>query len=57
MQGFPCPITLGQQEACDWTGKREAELRVAETEMEETGREKEEKWSKRKTTQIPCGFK
>jgi hypothetical protein len=26
---FPCPITLGQQEACNWTGKREAELRVA----------------------------
>jgi hypothetical protein len=23
---------LGQEEACDWTGKREAELRVAETE-------------------------
>ena len=23
---------LGQQEACDWTGKREAELRVAGTE-------------------------
>ena len=32
LQDFPCPITLGQQEACDWTGKREAELRVAETE-------------------------
>ena len=31
-QDFSCPITLGQQEACDWTGKREAELRVAETE-------------------------
>jgi hypothetical protein len=29
--GFSCPITLGQQEACDWTRKREAELRVAET--------------------------
>ena len=23
---------LVQQEACDWTGKREAELRVADTE-------------------------
>jgi hypothetical protein len=32
LQNFPCPITLRQQEACDWTGKREAELRVAETE-------------------------
>jgi hypothetical protein len=31
-QDFPCPITLGQREACDWTGKREAELRDAETE-------------------------
>ena len=30
LQGFPCPSTLGK--ACDWTGKREAELRVAETE-------------------------
>lgn len=30
--GFSCPITLGQQEACDWSGKREAELRVADTE-------------------------
>jgi hypothetical protein len=29
---FPCPITLEQQEACDWTGKREAELRVGESE-------------------------
>ena len=31
LQDFPCPITLGQWEACDWTGKREAELRVPET--------------------------
>jgi hypothetical protein len=23
---------LGQQEVCDWTGKREAELKVRETE-------------------------
>jgi hypothetical protein len=29
LQDFPCPVTLGQQEACDW--KREAKLRVAET--------------------------
>jgi hypothetical protein len=31
---FPYPITkiLGQQEACDWTGIRKAELRVTETE-------------------------
>jgi hypothetical protein len=31
-QNFSCPITLGQQEACDWTGKRKAELRVEEPE-------------------------
>jgi hypothetical protein len=29
LQDFPCPITL-VQEVCDWTEKREAELRVAE---------------------------
>jgi hypothetical protein len=32
LQDFPCPIILGQQEDCDWTGKREAELRIAGTE-------------------------
>jgi hypothetical protein len=32
LQDFPCPITLGQWEACDWTGEREVELRVGETE-------------------------
>jgi hypothetical protein len=41
LQDFPCPITLGQQEACDWTGKREAELRVVETESQ---RRRKEKW-------------
>ena len=40
LQDFPCPITLGQQEACDWTGKREAELRVAETESNSRERKK-----------------
>ena len=30
-QDFPYPIRLVQQEACDWTGKREVEQRVAET--------------------------
>ena len=40
MQNFPCPITLGQWEACDWTGKREAELRVAETESISGGEKK-----------------
>jgi hypothetical protein len=28
LQEFPCPIILGQWEACNWTGKREMELRV-----------------------------
>ena len=32
LQDLPCPITLGPWEVCDWTGKREVELRVAETE-------------------------
>ena len=35
---FPYLIILGQQEACDWTGKREAELRVAETDLSLRGR-------------------
>jgi hypothetical protein len=40
LQDFPCAITFGQKEACDWTGKREAELRVAEIEASwERGRE------------------
>ena len=33
---------LVQQEACDWTGKREEELRVAETERGEAKMEAEE---------------
>ena len=40
LQGFPCPSTLGK--ACDWTGKREAELRVAETGSVSREREEEE---------------
>jgi hypothetical protein len=31
---------LGQQETCDWTGKREAELKVAKTESVSGEREK-----------------
>jgi hypothetical protein len=34
---------LGQQEACDWTGKREVELRVAETERI-SGRGERSRW-------------
>ena len=41
LQGFPCPSTLGK--ACDWTGKREAELRVAETGSV-WGREEKGRW-------------
>jgi hypothetical protein len=32
-----------QQEACDWTVKKEAELRVAETGTKEREREREER--------------
>lgn len=41
LQDFSCPITLGQWEACDWTGKREAEQRAVGTEndSEEGSRE------------------
>lgn len=28
LQDFPYPITLEQQEVCDWTVKREVELRA-----------------------------
>jgi hypothetical protein len=28
LQDFPHQITLGQWEACDWSGKREAEVRA-----------------------------
>jgi hypothetical protein len=43
LQDFPCPITLGQEEVCDLSGKREVELRVAETESisEKVGRKEE----------------
>jgi hypothetical protein len=33
------------------------EQRIAETEMEETGREKRGRWRERKKIQIPRGFK
>jgi hypothetical protein len=47
-----------QQEACDWTGKREAELRVAETESI-SGEEEKPRWRQmdRKKNLIPCDFK
>jgi hypothetical protein len=37
-QDFPCPITLSAGEACDWTGKREADQRVTETERSQEER-------------------
>jgi hypothetical protein len=46
---FPQLISILIQEACDWTGKREAELRVSETETGTGRREKEGRWRKRKT--------
>ena len=47
---------LVQQEACDWTGKREAVLRVAGTEQRlKRGKAR---WSMdRKKILIPSGFK
>jgi hypothetical protein len=33
-----------QEEACDWTEKREAELRVAETGKDSGERKGEERW-------------
>jgi hypothetical protein len=42
LKDFPCPITLGQQETCDWTGKMEAELKVAEIESFSRGRGRKE---------------
>jgi hypothetical protein len=38
LQAFPCSTSVGQQEACDWKAKREAELRVAGTESIAEGR-------------------
>jgi hypothetical protein len=43
LQDFPCPITLGQQGARDWTGKREAGLRVGES----VSADKEGEWRRR----------
>ena len=40
LQDFSCPITLGQWEACDWTGKGR-QSRVEETEREVSGGERE----------------
>jgi hypothetical protein len=39
-QHSPCPITLGQQEDCEWTGKMEVELRVVERQSVSVRREK-----------------
>ena len=47
---------LVQQEACDWTGKREAEQRVAETGSNTGEKKKETKWRTNRI-QIPHGFK
>ena len=45
---------LVQQEACDWTGKREVELRVVSQGA--TQKEKEARWRTNRMTQIPRGF-
>jgi hypothetical protein len=47
-----------KKEACDWTGKREVELRVAVTENLSGEREKEARWRMdRKNILILCDFK
>jgi hypothetical protein len=46
-----------QQEACDWTGKKEAEQGVAEMETRQTGKGKEAKRRTNRTIQILSGFK
>jgi hypothetical protein len=43
-------------EACNWTGIKEAELRVAEAESEETG-EEGSKWKMNRMVQIQRDFK
>jgi hypothetical protein len=51
-------IKTVQQEACDWTGERKEELRVAETESISGEREKP-RWRRkdRKKNLNQCGFK
>jgi hypothetical protein len=44
------------QEDCDWTRKRGAELRVAETGSDKEG-QKEAKWRMNRMIQILHGFK
>jgi hypothetical protein len=51
-----CIKILVQQEACDWIGEREAELRVVGMESDLEG--EEAKWrTNRKKILILCGFK
>lgn len=46
-------LILIQQQACDWLGKREAELSFAEAETEK----RVGKWRRNRTIQILGGFK
>jgi hypothetical protein len=43
-------------EACDWTGRREAELRVAETESVSGGKTKQTKTKTKKPSQDGGGW-
>jgi hypothetical protein len=43
LQDFSYPVTLGQQDVCDWTGKREVDLRVTERGSD-SGERKEGEW-------------
>jgi hypothetical protein len=55
---FPCTITLGQWEACDWTeGRQSKELRRRERSQEENEEEPTWRQQDRKKIQIPRGFK
>ena len=59
MESLPCPTNyISAEEVCDWTGKREAELRVAETESI-SGEEEKPRWRQmdRKKNLNQCGFK
>jgi hypothetical protein len=47
-----------QQEACDWTGEKEAEPRLVGTKRDRTGEgEKAISRGMSREIQIPCGFK
>ena len=54
--GFSLSNYISAEEACDWTGKREAELRVSGREND-GGEEGESKVETDRMIQNHCGFK